>query len=56
MRPATDIPGIGRISIVADAAGAIIGLMEPVQQEMDELPDDFVPMVETGIKPESSLN
>ena len=56
MRPATDIPGIGRISIVADAAGAIIGLMEPVQPEMDELPDDFVPMIETGIKPESSLN
>lgn len=29
IRPATPIPGIGRISLVSDAAGAMIGLIEP---------------------------
>lgn len=28
-RPATTLPGIGRISLVSDASGAFIGLIEP---------------------------
>ncbi len=28
-RPATEIPGIGKIAIVTDASGALIGLIEP---------------------------
>jgi uncharacterized protein len=29
MRPATHIPGVGKLAVVTDAAGAMIGLIEP---------------------------
>jgi hypothetical protein len=29
MRPATRVPGVGKLAVVADATGALIGLMEP---------------------------
>lgn len=34
-RPATDIPGIGKIAIVTDASGALIGLIEPDLDQLD---------------------
>ena len=35
-RPATYIPGIGKIAIVTDASGALIGLIEPALEQLDE--------------------
>ncbi len=35
-RPATEIPGIGKIAIVTDASGALIGLIEPALAQLDE--------------------
>jgi len=32
-RPAFDVPGVGRIAIVADATGAMMGWMTPAAQE-----------------------
>ena len=32
-KPAFDVPGVGRIAIVADATGAMMGWMTPAQQE-----------------------
>lgn len=29
MRPATPVPGVGKLALVADATGAMIGLIEP---------------------------
>ncbi len=29
MRPATDVPGVGKLSVVTDSTGAMIGLIEP---------------------------
>ncbi len=37
-RPATDIPGIGKIAIVTDASGALIGLIEPDLEQLDHSP------------------
>jgi len=34
-RPATEIPGIGKIAIVTDASGALIGLIEPDLDQLD---------------------
>ena len=34
-RPATEIPGIGRVAIVTDASGALIGLIEPDTDQLD---------------------
>ena len=34
-RPATEIPGIGKIAIVTDASGALIGLIEPDTEQLD---------------------
>ena len=34
-RPATVIPGIGKIAIVTDASGALIGLIEPSLTQLD---------------------
>ncbi len=36
-RPPTAIPGIGTIAIVADAAGAFIGIIEPASGDHDEI-------------------
>jgi predicted enzyme related to lactoylglutathione lyase len=35
-RPAVDIPGIGTIAIVTDAAGALIGLIKPSPEHFDD--------------------
>ena len=35
-RPATEIPGIGKIAIVTDASGALLGLIEPAMVQLDE--------------------
>lgn len=35
-RPATEIPGIGKIAIVTDASGALIGLIEPAGKQPDQ--------------------
>lgn len=35
-RPATNIPGIGRIAIVTDASGALLGLIEPAPEKLEE--------------------
>ena len=32
MRPPFDVPGVGRIAIVADATGAVSGIMTPADQ------------------------
>jgi hypothetical protein len=29
MRPATNVPGVGKLSVVTDSTGAMIGLIEP---------------------------
>ena len=29
MRPATEVPGVGKLSVVTDSTGALIGLIEP---------------------------
>lgn len=34
-RPATEIPGIGRVAIVTDASGALIGLIEPDSEQFN---------------------
>jgi predicted enzyme related to lactoylglutathione lyase len=31
MRPPVRIPGVGKLAVVADATGAMIGLIEPEQ-------------------------
>ena len=33
MKPAFDVPGVGRIAVVADATGAMMGWMTPARQE-----------------------
>jgi predicted enzyme related to lactoylglutathione lyase len=36
-RPVTEIPGIGKIAIVTDASGALIGLIEPSSDGLEEV-------------------
>jgi uncharacterized protein len=31
MRPATRVPGVGKLAVVTDSTGALIGLIEPDQ-------------------------
>ena len=32
MRPAAHVPGVGKLSVVADSTGAVIGLIEPERE------------------------
>jgi predicted enzyme related to lactoylglutathione lyase len=41
--PGTDIPGVGRFAIVADPAGAALGLLQSANPEQDMLPDQRAP-------------
>ena len=34
MRPAAHVPGVGKLSVVADATGALIGLIEPEREHV----------------------
>lgn len=38
LRPAVRLPGVGRLSVVSDTAGALIGLIEPEGQVPDSRP------------------